>query len=139
MDKVKSVWGGVAGKVIALFLLLALIFSAVAITLARSVYGGSLLSSSEISIVRTTESGNGTVAISFKILKSGCFFANYDLEKSEDKIYIKFYSSVREGDVKSDYTGTYKISFEIDGSVKTVVQKGPGGEEVAILNVNEDF
>ena len=136
MNKTKSVWGGVAGKIIATLMVLSVICGAVTVTLAYSVYGDSLLSKDEIKVISSIDNKNGTINIKLRLEKPGYYLSDYKTEKVGDKLMVKLYSSVREGDIKADSTGAYTLDFKVDTGVKSVVQEGPDGEEYILVKVN---
>lgn len=136
MKETKTVWGGVAGKVIAGLMVLALICGAVSATLAYSSYGRSLLSKEEIDNVNVIDNKNGTISVKFRVDKEGYRFSGYKSSRDGDKLVLKLYASVREGDVKADSTGMYTINVKVDEDMKSVVQEGPGGEKYTLVKIN---
>lgn len=135
MYKTKSVWGGTAGKVLAALLLLAVIFAAVSLTLARSAYGKSLLGKEDIKVAESVDNGDGTLDLSLRINELGRYLSGYKTEKSGDKLVIKLYSSAREGDLKPDKTGAYSLRLKLYDDTGSVVQEGPGGEEHVLVKI----
>lgn len=136
MEKTRSAWGGVAGKVIALLAVLAVICGAVAAALAYAAYGESLLSSSEIKVISSENNKDGTVSVRLRVTKSGCFLSSYKTERVEDRLVVRFYSSVREGSLKADNTGVYTLSFRVDENMSKIVQEGDGGAEYTLVRIN---
>ncbi len=136
MNDTRTIWGGITGKIIALFLVLAVIFGCIAASLAYAGYGKSLLSKEDINVLSSENNKDGTLSVRFRIDKPGSYLSAYKTYKEEDKLMVKLYSSTREGDFKVDSTGVYTLNFKVDKDTGSVVQEGPKGEEYILVKVN---
>lgn len=139
MGKTQSVWGGVAGKIIALCAALAIICGAVAASLAYAAYGKSLLSSDDIKVISSSDNKNGTVSVKLRITKSGCLLTDCKSERDGEKLVLKLYSSLRGNDeYKADETGVYSLVFKVDKDMSRIVQEGQDGAEYTLVRINID-
>lgn len=139
MEKTQSVWGGVAGKIIALLAVLAVVCGAVAASLAYAAYGKALLSSDDIKVISSNDNKDGTVSVKLRVTKSGCFLTDCKTERDGEKLVLKLYSSLRESDTyKADETGVYSLVFKVDKNMSRIVQEGQDGAEYTLVRINID-
>lgn len=139
MGKTQSVWGGVAGKIIALCAALAIVCGAVAASIAYAAYGKSLLTSDDIKVISSADNKNGTVSVKLRLTKSGCFLSDCQTERDGERLVVKLYSSLRGSDAyKADETGVYSLVFKVDKDLSRIVQEGQDGAEYTLVRINID-
>lgn len=137
MLKIKSVWGGVWGKILAALLVLSVVCGILAFTLNWAVRGEVLLTQDEITVSTSSDNGDNTVVVKLRVEKAGFYLSDVKTEKSEDKLVVSFYATVEKGEAyKMDASGYYNVTFPFDGGIKTIVQKGDDGDEHILVTLN---
>lgn len=137
MDKTISVWGGAKGKLLAAFIVLGVVFGAIALSLSYAVHANVLLDSDEVVVSSSSDNGNNSVTVKLRIEKSGFYLSKVKTVREEDKLIVKLYASVEGTDkYKTDISGSYTLSFDFDADVKTIVQEDSDGETHTLVTLN---
>jgi len=137
MDKTISIWGGTKGKLLAAFIVLAVVFGAVALSLSYAVYGDVLLEKDEVVVSGSTDNGNNSVTVKLRLEKNGFYLSDIKTEKAEDKLVVKLYASVENTEkYRADGSGFYSLSFDFDADIEKIVQEDSDGEEHTLVTLN---
>ncbi len=137
MNKIKSVWGNVTGKVVAALLVLGIVCGAMFFSLHYALKGDVLLSSDEVLISTSSDDGNNKLDVKLSLNKSGYHLSDIKLDSKGDKLYVKFYASLSKNDkYVFDSQGYYNVKISFNKDVKTIVQEGADGDEATIITLN---
>ena len=137
MLKIKSVWGGVWGKVLAALIVLSVVCGVLALTLNWAVRGDVLLTKDDITVSNSVDNGDDTVTVKLRVEKAGFYLSDVKTEKSGDKLMVNFYATVEKSDTyKMDNAGYYSVVFPFDKDTKTIVQEGKDGNEYTLVTLN---
>ena len=137
MIEIKSVWGGVLGKIIASLLVIGALCGVLALTLYFAVNGDVLLNKDEIKVSDSVDKVNNNVTVKFRVEKQGFYLSDIKTEKSGDKLMVKLYASVKGSEkYKADDLGNYAVDFKFDSEINSIVQEGDDGDEYTLVVLN---
>ncbi len=135
MENTGSIWGKAAGKIIAALLALAFVCGAVSLCMVYEQNRDILLDVDEIKDCEYKLSESGEVIFKFRMNKPGYSFTDVDSYREDDRIVLRLYGSLTDGDYKQDSVGFYTLKIAYNKDDKGLGQEGVDGNVSALYTI----